>query len=64
MTAKSARPRPDRALVPHPCNTDRAYEDDEREFIAAMADYQARTGKRFPTLSETLAVLKSLGYRR
>lgn len=64
MTAKSTRPRKARALVPHPCNTDRAYGDDEREFIDAMAEYQARTGKRFPTWSETLAVLKSLGYRR
>lgn len=44
--------------------TDRCYEEDEEEFLRAMAAYQARTGRRFPTWTEALSVLKGLGYAR
>jgi hypothetical protein len=37
---------------------------DEAEFLRAMAAYQERTGRKFPTWSEALAVLKGLGYRK
>jgi hypothetical protein len=43
---------------------DLQYADDEREFLQAMAAYQKRFKRRFPTLKETLDVLKSLGYRK
>lgn len=40
------------------------HSEDEAEFLRAMADYQKRTGRKFPTWSEALAVLKGLGYRK
>ena len=44
---------------------DRVYTDDEWEFIRAMQRYKERTGRRFPTWSEALKVLKEeLGYRK
>lgn len=45
-----------------PTTADVYYEDDEREFIVAMERYRRR--RPFPTCAETLAVLKSLGYRK
>lgn len=47
-----------------PVTSNRYYTDDEAEFLRAMAAYQSRTGRRFPTWCEALAVLKSLGYAR
>ena len=44
--------------------SERIYSDDEAEFLRAIAAYQARHGVRYPTWSETLHVLKSLGYRK
>jgi hypothetical protein len=40
------------------------YSDEEREFLRAMDAYMARTGRRFPALTEVFAVLVGLGYRR
>lgn len=45
-----------------PVTSERYYDDDETEFLAAIAAYQDRTGDRFPPWSRVLAVLKSLGY--
>jgi hypothetical protein len=42
----------------------REYDAEETAFLRAMADYQHRTGRKFPTWTEALAVLKSLGYRQ
>jgi hypothetical protein len=36
--------------------------DDELEFIRAIADYKERYSKPFPTWSEILHILRSLGY--
>jgi hypothetical protein len=36
----------------------------ELEFMAAMEAYKQRSGRLFPTWSEVLEVLRSLGYRR
>ena len=36
----------------------------ETEFMLAMDEYKRRTGRRFPTCSEVLAVAISLGYRK
>jgi hypothetical protein len=47
-----------------PVTSDRLYEADETELLAAMADYQKSTGRRFPTYCEVLAVLRGLGYRK
>ncbi len=40
------------------------YTDEEREFLRAMDAWMKRTGRRFPTFCEFLAVVKSLGYRK
>ena len=42
------------------CVTD----DDEREFRSAMEQYKRRSGRLFPTWSEILEVLRSLGYAK
>ena len=38
--------------------------DEELEFIKAVNDYKQRYNKPFPTWSEILHILKSLGYSR
>lgn len=48
----------------NPLTAEIDYADDERELIAAMARYQQLQRRPFPTLSEILAVLRSLGWRR
>ncbi len=40
------------------------YDGDEQEFIRALDEYKSRTGHRFPTCGEILAVLRGLGYRK
>ena len=37
---------------------------DELEFIQAIEQFKKRYQRRYPTWSEVLVVLKSLGYRR
>jgi len=36
----------------------------ERELALAIREYQARSGRLFPTWSEVLEVARTLGYRR
>ena len=38
--------------------------EDEREFLNAMEQYKRRSGRLFPTWSEILEVLRSLGYEK
>ncbi len=38
--------------------------DDDTEFLLAIAAYQKRFGRRYPTWREVLTVLRSLGYRK
>ncbi len=40
------------------------YTDEELEFIATMARYMKANRVRFPTLTQILAVLHAMGYRR
>jgi hypothetical protein len=47
-----------------PCTSERLYEDDERQFLMAMETYKRRCRRPFPTWSEALQVLVSLGYRK
>ncbi|WP_199756728.1 hypothetical protein [Tautonia sociabilis] len=47
-----------------PTTTDREYSSDEMEFIRAMQEYKRRSGRMFPTWSEVLEVLRSLGYEK
>jgi hypothetical protein len=38
--------------------------DDETEFLLAVAAYQKRFNRRYPTWLEVLHVLRCLGYRK
>lgn len=40
------------------------YDDDETEFLKAVDEFKARTGRRFPLHTDILAIVKSLGYTR
>lgn len=40
------------------------YTDEETDFIRAMDEFIRTTGRKFPTWTEALAVLKALGYRK
>lgn len=47
-----------------PTTCERDYSGNEVEFMRAMDDYKRRSGRPFPTWSEVLEVLISLGYRQ
>lgn len=40
------------------------YDADQEEFIKAVDSWKARTGIRFPALTDLLHILKELGYRK
>lgn len=62
--AADARRASGRRRFVDPTTCDRAYSDAELEFMNAMQEYKRRSGRMFPTWSETLEVLQSLGYER
>lgn len=45
-----------------PTTCERDYSDDEVEFMQAMEAYKRKNGRMFPTCSEVLEVVRSLGY--
>ena len=47
-----------------PTTCERDYSENEVDFMRAMDDYKRRSGRQFPTWSEVLEVIHSLGYRR
>lgn len=47
-----------------PTTCERDYTTDEIEFMRAMDDYKRKSGRQFPTWSEVLEVLRSMGYKR
>lgn len=47
-----------------PTTCERDYSGDEIEFMKAMDDYKRQSGRQFPTWSEVLEVMRSLGYRK
>ncbi len=51
-----------RAIDPATCERD--YDSSEVEFMQALEKYKNESGRRFPTCSEMLTVLRSLGYVR
>jgi hypothetical protein len=59
--SESRDPRRNRSC---PSTSDRLYDADEAEFLLAVERHKAPTGDRFPTYSDLLGVLKSLGYRK
>lgn len=47
-----------------PTTCERDYSQDEIEFMNAMSLYKKASGRAFPTWSEILEVLRSLGYEK
>lgn len=47
-----------------PLSGERDYDADEVEFMMAMDEYKRTKLRPFPTFSEVLVILKSLGYRK
>lgn len=47
-----------------PTTCEREYSEDDLEFMKAMDQYKRDNRRPFPTWSEALEVLKSLGYRK
>jgi hypothetical protein len=45
-----------------PTTCERDYTDDEVEFMNAIDEYKRKSGRMFPTCSEVLEVVRSLGY--
>lgn len=58
------RRRQDRRRQIDPTTCERDYSSPEVEFMRAMDDYKRRSGRPFPTWSEVLEVVMSLGYRK
>lgn len=47
-----------------PTTCEREYSDDEVEFMNAIDQYKRTNGRPFPTCSEILEVIRSLGYAK
>lgn len=47
-----------------PTTCERDYSTEEIEFMNAMDEYKRRNGRMFPTCSEVLEVVRSLGYEK
>jgi hypothetical protein len=47
-----------------PTTCERDYRQDEIDFMRAMDDYKRAAGRMFPTCSEVLEVIRSMGYVR
>ena len=47
-----------------PTTCERDYTTDELEFMQALDRYKQSSGRKFPTCSEILEVVRSLGYQR
>lgn len=58
------RRKTDRRRQIDPTTCERDYSGGEVEFMRAMDDYKRKSGRPFPTWSEVLEVLMSLGYRK
>lgn len=58
------RRRQERRRQIDPTTCERDYSTNEVEFMRAMDKYKRRSGRPFPTWSEVLEVLMSLGYRK
>ena len=62
--AAVARHQSGRRRFVDPTTCDKDYSEPEIEFMQAMQEYKQRSGRMFPTWSEVLEVLRSLGYRK
>ncbi len=64
QNAAEKRKSSERRRLIDPTTCERDYTDDETEFMKAMDRYKRENRRPFPTWSEVLEVLRSLGYRR
>lgn len=66
LVGKSTVPKPKLSRRRHidPTTCEREYGADELEFMKALDDYKRSSGRMFPTCSEVLEVVRSLGYVR
>ncbi len=62
--AARATVRHGRRRMIDPTTCEREYQPEEIEFMQALDHYKRTSGRMFPTCSEILEVVKSLGYRR
>jgi len=62
--AAEKRNQSDRRRLVDPTTCERDYTDDETAFMKAMERYKRENRRPFPTWSEVLEVLHSLGYRK
>ena len=56
--------RSDRRRMVDPTTCEREYAADELEFMQALDRYKRTSGRMFPTCSEILEVVRSLGYAK
>ena len=58
------RRKVERRRLIDPTTCERDYSGEEIEFMRAMDDYKRKSGRMFPTWSEVLEVVRSLGYTK
>ncbi len=58
------RRKVERRRLIDPTTCERDYSGEEIEFMRAMDDYKRTSGRMFPTWSEVLEVVRSLGYTK
>jgi len=63
-TRSTDRRKVERRKLIDPTTCERDYSLDEVEFMKAMDDYKRKSGRMFPTWSEVLEVVRSLGYEK
>lgn len=63
-TVNRAASRHARRRMIDPTTCERDYGPEELEFMQALDRYKRTSGRMFPTCSEVLEVLRSLGYQR
>jgi hypothetical protein len=61
---RGAPARTVRRRLVDPTTCERDYRPEELEFMQAVEAYKRRSGRMFPTCSELLEVVRSLGYTR
>ena len=60
----SPSPRPAQPTPQQSATDNRCYTADEVEFMNAVAKFKQTSGQTFPTCSEILEILRSLGYQK
>ncbi|MCE9632459.1 MAG: hypothetical protein K8S94_17375 [Planctomycetia bacterium] len=56
--------RHNRRRMIDPSTCERDYQPEELEFMQALDRYKRTSGRMFPTCSEVLEIVRSLGYQR